>query len=190
MFKTFDCILVAFLAATCLSINLKTNKSLNKSKLSPAPSVIHITVDNTLTSIKVNGEEVDLEAPNAADWTKADTFIIPYFEGDSIEITGINTGGPNAMIATIQYSKFIPPQTNDPQDMGSFEVKYISTNKDTWECDNGTKSYGNLGDDVWANRVSGAEGIRSDAEWIWGPGQAVNKPMTCRFPKSVQEEEC
>ena len=183
MIKSFDCILVAFLITLTSCINLRSEKnslSLN-SKLSPAPSMIHITVDNTLVRIKVNGEEVDLEAPNAANWMMADSFIIPYFEGDSIEITGINTGGPNAMIATIQYSKYIPPTTDDPLDigsLGSFEIKYLSTNSEEWECDHGLKSYGKLGENVWGNRVSGAEGIRSDAEWIWGPGQAVNKEMS------------
>lgn len=173
MTRSFDFLIVAVLISLSSSITLKNKNSSKVNQIPiPVPSFIHITVDNTLVEIKVNGEKVDLFAPNAGKWEIADTFMIPYFAGDKIEIKGRNISGPAAMIATIEYTK-----------LGTPARQFLSTNVDEWECTGGIQGFGKLGEGVWDDRVSGAEDIASDAEWIWGVGQEV----VCSFPI---EDDC
>ena len=167
---------IAFRTVVCFSIILVISCVSIKNKVSVEPndiSTIHLTVDNNLTELSVNGVPVPLPA-NSNDWMQTKTLDLNLRINDVISISGTNQGtwtadNPGGVIATIIYRR---SRTNRVYNTG-----------EGWEC-NGRPALlqgANQVDTIW-RRVRGSymPEIQGAAQWIWSQ-TADEASVTCTF---------
>ena len=144
----------SLIALICLvsisqSLNLKSQVSFETKQAHN----IFITVDNNLDEFLVNGTNVLPvgNLPNADNWQIMDSFYHSIAKGDTISISGHNTGGPNAMLFSIHYQD----ENGNQQILNSGEG---------WTCDGlPAVTQGTNGVYPWGN----FQQIESNAVWIW-----------------------
>ncbi len=159
-----SCFFVICIFTTALSINLKTQNTLELNTTPVAPNVF-ITVDNILTEILVNGASVlNKSDPNLSDWTKVSSLSFPLKVGDVIVVKGSNIGSPS---------------TGNPQGMlfsfyfnDQFGHQNLVNSSLDWTCDGRkAKSSGFNGVGPWGNFSA----IDQNAQWIWNDGDYLDK---------------
>jgi len=135
------------------------------------PGQIYISVDNALTKLKINWEEVNLSGFRQ-DWSATNQLYVFLQQDDLIEVSADNWWGwsennPWGILAQINYV----------DDNG--DEQRILTN-DKWVCDwwFATSQGRNDWDTVWKRAKGGKQHdvIPWEAEWIWY--QNVKKPST------------
>jgi hypothetical protein len=130
---------------------------------------ITITVDDLIKKITVNGVDVPLPAGFGHLSSTASSIQTQIRPGDEIAITGVNTGGPAGILATITYF--------------NEQGKIVEFNTGAgWTCDGvAAKVQGANGVAPWL-KISG---VSPNAQWIWNP--AFPATTTCKnvVPRSV-----
>jgi len=151
----------------------------------PRHTTIHVTADNDLVSITINGKPISISG--ALNWW----YTVKTFElgpsvkpGDEIAITGANwgpydynAGNPAAIIATIIY-------TNNK---GKSTV--INTGPQ-WTCDELAPilSGNNGGNNIWTwNNAGPISQIDGKAQWIWSPLKTESSTCKISIPKEDTE---
>jgi len=132
-------------------------------KTAQTNGAISITVDDVLNWIKINGKTITLNGQLSA-YNVVKTIPVEFYFGDSIEINGTNGGGPQGIIATINWTE-------------NGQKNSISTGP-AWTC--GTQhpptSMGANGVGPWGNM----NGIDKTAQWIWNSNiQKAGDSTTC-----------
>ena len=151
-----------------LVINCSANKSFLK-----ASGNIAITIDDVVDRITVNAKDIALNGPLNR-WDIVKNIPATIYAGDEIAIYGTNLGGPDGILATIDYFD------------ESGEKKQINTGAG-WFCDGKAAALqGKNGVGPWGTRA----GISADAQWIWNPSKLnVVSKTVCTFKVPKDESD-
>jgi len=133
---------------------------------STTPGRLTVTVDNTLVKITVNGNAIPLTGSgDVTNWGVTKTYALAIRSGDLLEITGLNTGGPAGIIATLLY--------ND----STGTARTLNTDT-TWTC--GGKAAISLGKNGANPAWTKFDAIDPNAQWLWNSlAQVAGDTTSC-----------
>ena len=143
-------------------------------KVDVKKSTLYVAIEDTLTSIKINGNDIIIPQQDKVGWTKTRKYDLGLLPGDTISISGENlnkskftNSNPAGIMVTLFY---VAPDGK--------KTKILSDDIN-WKCDgeqplnlkkNGDK--GKLWNRVWQN-------IDKEAVIIWG--KKKNPTTTCTY---------
>jgi len=123
----------------------------------------YITVDNTLTSLTVNGQKIVLNRGTEDNYTVAKQYDVRIIPGTVIAICGLNTGGPAGILASFTYTDASGSQQTITSGSG-------------WNC--GGKAavlQGKNGVAPWGN----ISPINANSQWMWNSLAQIAGDRTC-----------
>ena len=170
---------LAFLITATLLTGCAHTRPTGSQLAEPAPPPLpsghmHITVDNVMAELWINGSRVEVPEETANDWTKMSSVGFPVREGRNvIAVKAVDQGVIAGLLADIEVGA--RTLVSD----GSW--KWALKEQDGWnglEFDDSTWGdahlYGQYPLGVWGTRVHGLGADDTDANWIWSPANILD----------------